>query len=269
MSLSVQRSVVESFNFNGKYVRSVYVKDPGQCLVSKDVYETTGYDKENGVKALQRIVPEKYKIRFGDAQFDLEEGVDNSFYIQPNTMLLKEPGLYCFLLRCKRDEAEPSMEWVVRTVLLREVRKLALAIEEKDYQIQAPEIRNEEHQQNILRLNEKIDGLIKNRYVPHRGYFDNVLCFIKKNNKDVHPYYVIRCQYRQLEKYRRCLKLRYPHMEKAGRCDDPNAIHRWNIFKNKMIEKSNYYKNHFSLTEEKRELLKTIVESLFNTKEFL
>ena len=62
MSLSVQRSVVESFKFNGKHVRSVYVKDVGQCLVSKDVYEAIGYDKENGVTAIQRLVPEKYKI---------------------------------------------------------------------------------------------------------------------------------------------------------------------------------------------------------------
>ena len=48
---------------------------------------------------------------------------------------------------------------------------------------------------------------IKNRHVPRRGYFDNVLCFIKKNSKEAHPYYVIQCQYKQLEKYKKCLKL--------------------------------------------------------------
>ena len=79
MSLSFQRSVVESFKFNDKHVRSVYVKDVGQCLVSKDVYEAIGYGKEDGVKAIQRLVPEKYNIRFGDAQVDLE-GVDNSVH---------------------------------------------------------------------------------------------------------------------------------------------------------------------------------------------
>ena len=171
MSLSVQCSVVESFNFNSKHVRSVYVKEVGQCLVSKDVYEAIGYDKENGAKAIQRLVPEKYKIRFGDAQVDLE-GVENSIHTQPNTMLLKEPGIYCFLLRCKRDEAEPFME----TVLPREVRKLASAIKERDNQIQA-------HQQKSLKLNEEIDDLIKNWHVARRGYFDNVLCFIKKNSE--------------------------------------------------------------------------------------
>ena len=131
MSLSVQRLVVESFNFNGKHVRSVYVKDEGQCLVSKDVYEAIGYNKENGVNGIQRLVPEKYKIRFGDAQVDLE-GVENPIHTQPRTMLLKQPDIYCIFLRCKRDEAEPSMEWVVETVLPQEVRKLASTIKEKD-----------------------------------------------------------------------------------------------------------------------------------------
>ena len=127
-------------------MRSVYVKDVGQCLVSKDVYEAIGYEKEDGVKAIERLVPEKYKIWFGDAQIDLEEGVDNSIHTQPNTMLLKEPGLYCFLLRYKTAKAEPFMEWVVETVLPREAWKLASAIKEKDNQIQALEFRNEEHQ---------------------------------------------------------------------------------------------------------------------------
>ena len=50
------------------------------------------------------------------------------------------------------------------------------ATEEKDNQIQA-------HQQKIFILNEEIDDLLKNRHVAHRGYFDKVLCFIKKNRK--------------------------------------------------------------------------------------
>ena len=49
-------------------------------------------------------------------------------------------------------------------------------------------------------------------------------------------------------------------MEKARRCDDPNTIYRWNIFKSEVIQKSNYYKRHFSLTEGKRKLLKTILD---------
>ena len=112
---------------------------------------------------------------------------------QDDAILLKEPGLYCFLLRCKMPGAKPFMEWAVETVLPREVRRLASAIEEKDNQIQALGIKNEEHQQKFLKLNREIDDLIANRHVARRGCFDNVLCFIKKNSREVHPYYVIRC----------------------------------------------------------------------------
>ena len=73
MSLSVQRSAVESFKFNGKHVTSVYVKDVGQCLISKDVYEAIGYEKEDRTKAIQGLVPEKYKIRLGETMIDMEK----------------------------------------------------------------------------------------------------------------------------------------------------------------------------------------------------
>ena len=89
------------------------------------------------------------------------EGVDNSVYTQPSTMLLKEQALYCFLSRCKKPKDELFMEWVVKTVLPREVRRLASAIEEKDNQILALEFTNEKHQQKILRLNEEVDDHIK------------------------------------------------------------------------------------------------------------
>ena len=142
-----------------------------------------GYEEENGKKAIQNLVPSRYKLRFGDVKPSLNQGKD-IFPLHKDTVLLKEPGLYCFLLRCKRDETKPFMEWVVDTVLPWEVRKLVSVIEEKDNQIQA-------HQHKILRLNEEIDELIKNRHVASRGYFDNVLCFIKKNSGKGRPYYVI------------------------------------------------------------------------------
>ena len=127
-------------------------------------------------------------------------------------------------------EAEQFMKWAVEIVLPQEALKLASAIEEKDAalallnddlqdrenQIQALEFRNEEerqaHQQQILTLNEEINDLIANRHVARRICFENVLYFIKKSSKEVHPYNVIRCQYKQLEKHKRWLKLRYPNM---------------------------------------------------------
>ena len=51
----------------------------------------------------------------------------------------------------------------------------------------------EKHQQAITGRDkqiQEINDLIANRQVARRGCFDNVLCFIKKNNKEVHPYYV-------------------------------------------------------------------------------
>ena len=145
------------------------------------------------------------------------------------------------------------------------------AIEEKDAalalrhnQIEALEFTNKEerqaNQQEILKLIEETDDLIANRHVARRGCFDNMLRFIKKNSKEVYPYYVIQFQYRQLEKRRQWFKLCYPNMEVTDECDDPNAIHRWCRFKQEVIKKPNYYKNHFSMTEEKRALLETALD---------
>ena len=181
MSLSVQRSVVKSLEFNGKKVQSVHIHGE-ECVVSRYVYMAIGYEEENGKKAIQQLVPKKYKLRFGDVSLSLNQRED-IFPLHKDTALLKELGFYCFLLRCKMPKAEPFMEWVVETVFPREVRKLASAIEEKDNQIQALEFTNEKHQQKILRLNKEMDDLTAHRHVARRGCIDNVLCFIKKNSR--------------------------------------------------------------------------------------
>ena len=111
-----------------------------------------------------------------------------------------------------------------------------------------------------MRLNKGIDYLIANRRVARCGCFDKVLPFIKKNGGEVHPYYVILYQYKQLEKHKRWLKLCYPNVEVADKCNDPNAIHQWNRFKFEVIKKPNYYKNHSSLTKENQELLEAALD---------
>ena len=78
-------------------------------------------------------------------------------------------------------------------------------ITDLDNQTKALEHTNQKYQQKILGVNKEIDDLIANRHIAHHGCFDNVLCFIKKNSGEVHRYYVIRCQYRQLEKQRLCV----------------------------------------------------------------
>ena len=99
MSLSDQRSVVEQFSLNGKKVQSVHVKDE-DCRVSRDLYVAIGYEEKNGKKAIQNLVRSKYKLCFGDVKPSLNQGED-IFPLHKDTVLLKEPGLYCFLLRCK------------------------------------------------------------------------------------------------------------------------------------------------------------------------
>ena len=95
MSLSIQQSVVEKFNFNGEDVRSIYIHGEGQCIVASDVYKAVGYSRRAGVRAIQRLVPRKYRIWLGDVKIDFQ-GVLKSEYTQPNTVLLKESGVYCF-----------------------------------------------------------------------------------------------------------------------------------------------------------------------------
>ena len=63
-----------------------------------------------------------------------------------------------------------------------------------------------------------------------------------------------------MEKHKGWLRLHYLNMELADECDDPNPIHRWYRFKCKVIKKPNYYKNHFSLTEEEQALLETALD---------
>ena len=109
----------------------MHVPDLGECLAGVDVSRAVGYvDDNNGRIAIKRHVPPKYMMRFEDVKYIVERHV-RSDVPHDDGILLKEPSLYCFLLRCKIPGAEPLMEWAVETVLPREVRKLTLAIEEK------------------------------------------------------------------------------------------------------------------------------------------
>ena len=124
-------------------------------------------------------------------------------------LYINEEGMYELLFSSQQRKAKDFRRHCCN-VLFPQIRRQLTnkmkeehqqAIEEKDNQIQAIEFTNKNHQQKILKPNKEIDDLIKNRHVPRRRYFDNVLCFIKKNSGEVHPYYVIRCQYKQLEKH--------------------------------------------------------------------
>ena len=61
-------------------MRAVYARGTGECLVASDVYRAIGYDRKAGVQAMQRLVPERYKMRLSDADVALE-GVLKSEYL--------------------------------------------------------------------------------------------------------------------------------------------------------------------------------------------
>ena len=87
-------------------------------------------DDNNGRRVIKRHVPQKYMMLFEDVT-DIVKRHLWTDVPQDDAILLKEPGLYCFLLRCKMPGVEPFMEWAVETVLPRDVRELTSVIEEK------------------------------------------------------------------------------------------------------------------------------------------
>ena len=193
-------------------------------IVASGVYKVVGYSRKPGVKALQRLVPDKYKMQLRDINIDLDK-VDKSVHLHPDTVLLKEVGIYCFLLRCNKTEAEPFMDWVVETVLPREVRKLSQkleehhrrttqlqqAVEDRDYRIQATLCENigllgesRAKDRQIEASQNRIAELVE-RYVDHcrNPSKDNIVIIVRKHttpeNDKYHNflYYISRIQRRK------------------------------------------------------------------------
>ena len=116
MSLSAQHSTVESFSFRGKNVQYMHVPGMRECIVGIDVSRATGYsDDNNGRRAIKRHVPQKYMMRFEDVKDTVERHVQSDVS-QDDAFLFKEPGIYCFLLRCKMPKGKSFMERAVETV---------------------------------------------------------------------------------------------------------------------------------------------------------
>ena len=218
-------------------------------------------------------------MRLGDVEIDLQ-GVLKSEYLHPDTVLLKEPGVYCFLLRCNKVEAKPFMDWVVETVFPREVRKLSQkleehhcrttqlqqAVEDHDNRIQTIQHENVGLQGEIRNARRTITDLIENHHVSRSGAIDTVLVVVEKNaDEDTKEHkkaknfdkYMLRCQKKQVDGRLSVLRAKYPNMVVLEpRCDDGNAIHVWNRFKQRVLTKKNYFRNHFRLPPDAEELFK-------------
>ena len=138
---------------------------------------------------------------------------------QKLALYINKEGMYELLFSSQQPEAKDFRKRCCNVFFPHNWQQLTNKMKEEHQQAII------DYQQRILRLNEEIDDLIANRHVARRGCFDNVLCFIKKNSGEFHTYYVIRCQYRQVEKHKRWLKLRYSNKGVAEKCDDPDEIH--------------------------------------------
>ena len=91
-------------------MRSVHVPHLGECLVDIGVSRAIGYvDDNNSRRAIKRHVPQKYMMRFEDVKDVVERHVHPDVP-QDEPILLKEPGLYSFLLRSKMSGVEAFME---------------------------------------------------------------------------------------------------------------------------------------------------------------
>ena len=103
-----------------------------------------------------------------------------------------------------------------------------------------------------------IQDLIE-RYVPRCDVIDAVLSLIDKQcENEPHKFYMIHCQYKNLNNYKELLRKHYPNMIEKGESDNPNAVHRWCSFKEDFITKENYYKNHFNMTKDQEELFEIV-----------
>ena len=143
---------IKSFHFDSCLVRAATVEGV-QCLVASDVLRAVEYSTyRSGKRAIQRLVPERYIKR-------VKGGLPFGTPLNKDQLLLTEPGLYCFLLRCKMPRAEPFMKWVVETVLPGEMRALREQIEEKDMQLALLNDDLRQRDQDIAMLEDKLVDL--------------------------------------------------------------------------------------------------------------
>ena len=107
---------------------------------------------------------------------------------------------------------------MIKDVMPRGLNKI---IDEKQQAIEENNIQHhlaiETKDTTITTLNDDIDELIANRHVPHRDGFDNILAPYVKNEP---PYYMIRCQKRNLNQQIKILRVKYPNMEERGIYED-------------------------------------------------
>ena len=185
-------------------------------------------------------------MRLGYVEKDLLK-VLRSEYLHQDTILLREPGLYCFLLRCGKEKADPFLEWVVETVLPQEVRKLDAIIEEKDAALALlnDDLSEEEEYsrklefnnvglQGEIRAKDQEIACLQHRYV---DYLDEErknygMTVIAKNDENAEfPYISICGQHGYRRQKRRMVMIKNPGSTELLNRDTPNAIVTFNLWR--------------------------------------
>ena len=262
-ALVKDESMLTTYFYGSHSIYTVWV-DNQPLFNSQDVCRALGYENtENGKKAVQRHVANTYKKEWRDITAKVGKDLSLPFNMQPKSLFLTEPGLYCFALRSNMAAAKKFSEWVFDTVLPA-IRKngeytLTKQIKDKDNTLALLTDELDETQRNFIMLetdNEQLqrqNEILQRRTVPRIGKHDNILCAIQKNEPDElgkpgdHPYYMIRCQRMRLQKRLHIKELQYPNMViKRPTYDAANAVICWVEFQ-KYIGKDSYYRNHFSL----------------------
>ena len=185
---------------------------------------------------------------------------------QDHDVFLSVYGVMHVIINSRKERGKELKEFIFKDIIPRglneKIKQLQedhqLAITDRDNKIQAIQYEIKEKDHQIARCKNRIQDLTE-RHVPRRGIIDNVLSLIDKQCKNEHyKFYMIRCQYKNLNNHKKWLRKRYPNMIEKGESDDPNAVHRWHSFKKDFFSKENYYKNHFNITEENEELFEIV-----------
>ena len=167
-------------------------------------------------------------------------------------------------VRSRKPKAVALVKWLARKGVEKLQEDHQKAIEERDTRIQAIEYENVGLQGEIRNARRTITDLIANRHVPQSRAIDTVLVVVEKNaDEDIKEHekaknfdkYMLRCQKKQVDGRLSVLRAKYPNMVVLEpRCDDGNAIHGWNRFKQRVLTKENYYRNHFRLPPDAEKL---------------
>ena len=202
------------------------------------------------------------------SRLEIMGGVQNPSFRKrknPHDAFVNLDGALEISVRSRKPKAVALVKWLAKKGVEKLEEDHQKAIEEWDTRIQAIEYENVRLQGEIRNARRTITDLIANRHVLRSGAIDTVLVVVEKNaDEDTKEHkraknfdkYMLRCHKKQVDGRLSVLRAKYPNMVVLEpRCDDGNAIHVWNRFKQRvLLTKENYYHNHFRLSPDAGEL---------------